>query len=1387
MKEVGKTLSSNLFPVVGVGASAGGLEAFKKLLGAIPENSGMAYVLVQHLAPNHESLLPELLQKVTTIPVLEILDDIKVEPNHIYILPSNKMMVANDGVLELSPRSTKKGEPNLPIDLFFKSLAEIHQNEAIGVVLSGTGSDGTKGLKAIKEYGGITLAQDAESAAYDGMPTSAIQVGVVDFVLSPEEMPRKLLEITSIINRDIAGKPILGEQTTDVFRQILSLLRIRKGTDFTYYKQTTIHRRILRRMAINKNEQPADYLTYLRENKAEQDSLYQDLLIPVTSFFRDPKIFSTLCETIFPAIVDSKATGEAIRIWVAGCSTGEEAYSMAICLTEFLGENGKRVQIFASDLSEPAIIKARAGVYSAIDTEGISPKRLLEFFTKSNGHYQVKKQVRDMCLFAQHNFLKDPPFSKVDFVSCRNVLIYMEPYLQKKALTAFHYALNLKGYLLLGKSETISGVPDLFASATKTEKLFTRKDVPGRFMLMESGLGERNANATRFTPKNELMRTDFQKTADDIILNNYSPVGVVVNETLDIVHFRGNTGSFLEQASGKPTHSLLLMAKHGLAFELRNILHKVKKDKTSVTKENIPLQVHGSLRTISIEAIPLPNTVDPHYLILFREITAAVSPVSSPKKRSKSTAKQDDKDLLIQQLEQELAQTRDDMRSITEDQEAVNEELQSANEELLSGSEELQSLNEELETSKEELQSTNEELMVVNQEMIGMNEQLTTARDYAEAIIANIREPLLVLDKDLRVRTANSTFYKTFRVNELETEGVLIYDLGHKQWNIPELRLLLEDILPKKKAFNDFELTHTFSTIGERVMLLNAREIESRANMEKLILLSIEDITEVARAKEKERELFNRFRNLVSQASVSIVVLRGETFIVDIANEFFLGMIDKKEADVLGKSMFDFMPETKELLEAKMLAVLRTGIPYHASETEFVLNRHGKWEPGYFNFTYQPVRETDGQITGVICVANEVTDLVVARKRMEVQTALFEDMLMTAPGFAATLTGPEHTYKLVNKQYQSLFGKRKLQNIPIMVALPELEGQGLDLLLDTVYTTGEPYVGIEIPVTLARDEGLALEVRYFNFSYQPMYDEHKMIFAILIFGYEVTDQVNTKNKNLESQRIREKELENAVVKRTQELNEAKESLEEKNEVLLHMNKELESFTYVSSHDLQEPLRKIQTLANRILEKESQNLTGNGRDYFARIQSAAGRMQRLIQDLLAFSRVNTGEQHVESTNLNKITDEVLTDLDEVIRQKHATIDIGDLGSATIIVFQFRQLMHNLISNALKFSIPGVSPHVVVESRIVKGNELPDNTGLPDKTYCHLTVSDNGIGFDQKYSERIFGVFQQLHSREEYTGTGIGLAIVKKIVENNYGFITATGEPGKGARFDMYFPV
>lgn len=1085
--------SSNTFPVVGIGASAGGLEAFKKLLHAIPENSNLAYVLVQHLNPDHESLLPELLQKMTTIPVLEITNAIKVFPNNIYIIPANKLLVANDGVLQLSPRSSNKTKQNLPIDLFFASLAEVYQSHAIGVILSGTASDGTQGLKAIKDNGGITFAQDENSATFDGMPNSAVRAGVVDFILPPEKIPSKILELTNIIIKKDPDDQAIPQQDEDVFRQIIALLRVRKGTDFAHYKQTTIRRRILRRMAFNKNEEPAPYLQFLRQNKAEQDMLYQDLLIPVTNFFRDPKSFQNLCEWAFPGIIKSKEDGEPIRIWVAGCSTGEEVYSIAICLKEFLNDDSKRVQIFATDISEPAIIKARSGVYTKGQVDAVASQRLRDFFDNTDGSFKVKKKIRDMCIFALHNFLKDPPFGKMDLISCRNVLIYMEPYLQKKALSTFHYALNPKGFLLLGKSETTGSVSELFAPSVKHDKIFVRKNLPGRYMIMATAQSEQNFRDINNNIKTDNSGTDFQKTADDIILTKYTPVGVVVNEALDIVHFRGNSSDYFEQAAGKPTHNLLKLAKFGLSFELRNIVHKAKKEKSTVIKESIPVEINGILRNITIEALPLPNTIEPHYLILFYENQSPYPPSTL---KAAAKLKKDEKDARIRQLENELSQIREDMRSITEDQEAANEELQSANEELLSGSEELQSLNEELETGKEELQSTNEELIVVNNELFSLNEQVTVARNFSEAIIANLREPVIVLDMDLRIKSCNKAFYSTFLVNEQETEGRLFYELENQQWNIPALRAPLENILPARSKFSDFEVNQTFSDIGQRNLLFSAYEIKRETNSERLILLSIQDVTESKLAKEKP------------------------------------------------------------------------------------------------------------------------------------------------------------------------------------------------------------------------------------------------------------------DKNIE---------------------------------LAKMNKELQSFAYVSSHDLQEPLRKIQTYATRILEKEHQSLSDSVKDYLHRMQDAAKRMQRLIDDLLSFSRVSSGDRIFEKTDLNKVLEEVKTELKDVIEEKQATIEVVDMCEANIIPFQFRQLMHNLIGNSLKFSKPGTPPYIIIRSSYTKYDKS-NSLNIPvNNQYCHLNITDNGVGFDPEFKEKIFEVFQRLHNKEEYPGTGIGLAIVKKVVENHNGIITANSEINKGSSFDIFIPA
>jgi two-component system, chemotaxis family, CheB/CheR fusion protein len=1280
-----KAISDNLFPVIGIGASAGGLDAFKKLLRAIPEDSGMAYVLVQHLDPNHESLLPDILQKVTSIPVLEITNQIKVEPNHIYVIPSNKMMVANDGVLQLTSRPSK-GKRNLPIDLFFTSLAEVHHRHAIGVVLSGTATDGTLGLKSIKDHGGLTFAQDEKSATYNGMPNSAVEAGVVDFILPPEQIPSMIIELTRKGGNDRSNEA--SQLTEDFYRQVVSLIRIRKGADFTYYKKSTIRRRILRRMAILKRSKVEDYLKYLRETKAEQDALFQDLLIPVTAFFRDPKSFEDLKRVAFPGMVkNAKALGgiDSLRIWVAGCSTGEEAYSIAIALYEYYNGNPPSFQIFATDLNERVIAKARLGIYSAKQISKLPLPVVKTYFQKKDEGFQIIKPIRDSFVFAVHNFLKDPPFSKLDLISCRNVFIYMEPYLQKKALTTFHYALNEKGILLLGKTETVSTRSDLFSWVNKSVRLFIRKDVPGKAhrILQRSVV----AHDDSLLLKPEILRTDFQKAADDIVLSKYSPVGVVVNEAMEVVHFRGSTSYFLEQSSGKPTHQLLKMAKAGLVFELRNLLHKAKKTNKTVIKSNLPFKINRVPSTIQIEVIPLPNIVEAHYLILFHENLQA--PTRNLPKTKKVT--KDERDLQLEHLATELAQTHEDMRSITEEQETANEELQSANEELLSSSEESQSLNEELETSKEELQSTNEELVVVNQELINLNEHVTEAKEYAEGIIATMLDPLLVLDKNLRVKTANQSYYSSFRTHANETEGSLLYELDHGLWNVPALRKMLETVLPQKSAFSDFELTQTLPNGTSRILLLNARALSRHHNIEKLILLAFKDVTERKHHEKRVQELLNRFQDLVAQAPVSICIIKRDGYQIELANDAYLKLIKRTDKEFIGKRLFEVMPE--------------------------------------------------------------------------------------------------------------------------------LVPQGFKVLLDNVMSSGVPFSAKELEVPFVKDG--VMEIGYFSFNYQPLLAENGLIEGVIAVGYEVTDQVLSKRLNETNQLLREKELEEKVQQRTVELNTVNELLKRENEEkekraaelgeankllafengekqkrgaeLMIANQELESFTYIASHDLQEPLRKIQTFAKRIMEKEIGNLSEGGRDYFLRMERAANRMQVLIEDLLLYSRTNTKLQEMEQIDLNGMVAEVIHDLKEQIEEKNAKVDVKTLGMAHVVPFQFRQLFQNLIGNALKFYSPDRSLLVKISTEHCDNNAYSTNNpalGINqltrDQTYMHLIISDNGIGFEQKFHDQIFQLFQRLHGREKYTGTGIGLSIVRKITDNHQGVITARGELGKGATFDIYIP-
>ena len=937
----------DFFPIVGIGASAGGLKPLRELLRFLPDDAGMAYVVVQHLDPTHASLLSTLLAHATRMPVHEAREGMEVSIDQVYVIAPKTDLTLAQGALRLVPRTEASGQ-HLSINTFLRSLAESREALAMGVILSGTAADGTLGLQAIKATGGMTFAQDPNSAEFTGMPQSAIDSGCVDFVGTPEAIAR---ELTRISRHPYVRQPPVSEpeaaasavQATTgrepAFQQILRVLSRQMGTDFTGYKPTTLTRRIGRRMALAQIDSVASYLSYLSNHPAEVEALYQDVLIGVTSFFRDPATFQTLVREVVPALLATKAAGSSLRVWVPGCSTGEEVYSLAICLLEFFTERSfpTSLQFFGTDLNAKAIAHARAGLYPPGALGTLSPARLDAFFLPAGDSYRIRKAVRDLCVFAQHNLLTDPPFARLDLLSCQNVLIYLGSVAQKKVWTTFHYALAPHGVLLLGPSETIGTASDLFAPAGEhTRQLYVKKAAGVRPRVVEDVRRATGGTASDPGDKEEksMAHEEAQREFDlqhetDRLLASFAPASVVIDNEMEILHFRGDTNPYLRPAPGRASLNLFKMARADLDLALRTVVAKARKSGQPVKQAGIQVRDQGVLRDITVDVIPVKaSATERYFLILFEEApTSPTAPVLLMARNGQpgSAARRGVNERRIRELEQEVETTREQMRTMIEEFEAANEELHAANEESLSSNEELQSLNEELETSKEEIQASNEELLVVNAELQLRNAQAQEARDFADAIVETIREPLLVLDADMRVQLANKAFYRSFQVMPANTERRRIFELGDGHWDIPSLRTLLEELLPANRALVDYEVEHTFPGIGRRVMVLNAQRIDHV----QLILLAIEDITERKRAEREKQQLLSQREEFMAIAShelkTPVTSLKGYTQVlytrfVKAGNEGSAALLAKMNAqlDKLIKLIGELLDVTS--IEAGQLA-----------------------------------------------------------------------------------------------------------------------------------------------------------------------------------------------------------------------------------------------------------------------------------------------------------------------------------------------------------------------------------------------------------------------------------------------------------------------------------
>lgn len=1196
--------------IVGIGASAGGLKAIQELFDNMPDNTGFSFVIIQHLSPDYKSLMRELLSKHTAMQVYEAEDNMHVLPDCIYLIPSKKIIRIRNGRLRLEEK-IKTGLPAQAIDIFLESLAQEKGSNAIAVILSGTGTDGTRGLEAIKSQGGIIIVQDPITAEFDGMPNSAIGTGCADLILSPEMMGDELL---SYLNEAPLIKSFndLNQKDKVLLKDILELINTVTTNDFSSYKLPTISRRLAKRMLEKNIKALEDYYKYLVANPEEVKALSREFLINVTKFFRDPEAFEILSRQVLPSLFTEKNETEMIKVWCVACSTGEEAYSLAIIFQEYINKYNKHdfnVKIFATDINQEVLNTASRAVYSKESLKDVSAERLSKFFTKEGDNFTVVPAVRKMVIFAKHDITKDPPFSKIALLSCRNMLIYMDATLQKKILHSFHFALTEGGCLFLGPSENIGTLKEYLYEIDKKWKIYkclTKTKLSGNDAFFSPLTKESYTSLSITKSKNAL--NSLSEIFKETLLEEYQYAGIYINKDFEVKQAIGNFRNFMNFPSGNFNFNLLKLVSSDLSVALGISVRKAIQTNEPVVAKRIKVHEEKEVRYITIIVKPylVPNLyLQPFLFIILNE------EVKEKTRERVYVASELQESERVNLLERELSELKENLQAVIEEVESANEELQSSNEEIISSNEELQSTNEELQSLNEELHTVNAEHQIKIKELIELNDDL-------DNYFRNSDIGQLLVDKKLIIRKFSPSVTK--QINLIENDiGRPISDISTNF----QYANFVNDIKVVMKSGKSFEREIALHDGKYYLMRISPYIRQDQSNDG--VVINFIDVSEVKGLNEIVKAVFNSSPNgIVALKSIKDSRGRIVDFEIIAANDRSAELNAPEEGELLGKKLVaDGALQIQKLFD-KLVGVASSNVSFHSEYKNDVKNN---W------FDIDAIQMKDGL---VITFTNTT------------QKKNADDLL----------TG---SYKQLK---------------------------------------------------------------------------------------EASDKLKTTNGKLEQ-----------------------------------TNYDLLQFASVASHDLKEPLRKIQVYGNFLKDKLENGLDTQESKYLEKMLSASHRMQILIDDVLNLSRLSNSDFSLEPLNLNEIINQIIDDLDITIKEKKAKIIVDALPHINGVPGQMRQLFQNLISNSLKFTVSDEPVIRIMQSTLTEEEQA---VGKGADAQACIEVADNGIGFDEKFSNKIFGLFQRLNGNI-YQGTGIGLAICKKIVDNHKGYITARSKLGEGSVFRIILPL